>query len=95
MSHSCSAFCIQSLLCHLLMPGKGAKGHIKLIISVLAGNIFFLVFVCFFFFNPQKYLTQLLFLLSLYSIMSFFLIKPWEVCVIRALYCILIITLTA
>lgn len=43
------------------MPGKGAKGHMKLIISVLAGNFFFLVFVCFFFFNPQKYLTQLLF----------------------------------
>lgn len=41
MSHSCAPFCIQSLLCHLLMPGKGAKGHMKLIISVLAGNFFF------------------------------------------------------
>lgn len=76
------------------MPGKGAKNRMKLIISVLAGNIF-LVFVSFSFFQPSEIFNTAAFLPSLYSIMSFFLIKPWEVCVIRALYCILIITLTA
>lgn len=72
MSHSCSAFCIQSLLCHLLMPGKGAKGHMKLIISVLAGNIFFLVFVWFFFqpseiFNTAAFFTVPLFHYEFFS----------------------------